>query len=45
MTRLLQCMPALLESFKDEEPHWYEIMFFFEFHLLELVCRCFTRVE
>ena len=32
MTRLLQCMPALLELFKDEEPHWYDIMCSFKFH-------------
>ena len=32
MTRLLQCMPTLLELFKDEEPHWYEIMCSFKFH-------------
>ena len=30
MTCLLQCMPALLELFKDEEPHWYEIMCSYE---------------
>ena len=32
MTRLLRCMPALLELFRDEEPHWYEIMCSFKFH-------------
>jgi hypothetical protein len=38
-------MPALLELFKDEEPHWYAIMCSFEIHLLKLACRCFTRVD
>jgi hypothetical protein len=23
MTRLLQCMPTLLELFRDKESHWY----------------------
>ena len=32
MTCLLKCMPAVLELFKDEEPHWYEIMCSFKFH-------------
>ena len=32
MTRLLQCMPTLLKLFRDEEPHWYEIMCSFKFH-------------
>jgi hypothetical protein len=31
MTRLLQCMPTLLELFRVEEPHWYEIMCSFKF--------------
>jgi hypothetical protein len=38
-------MPTLLELFKDEEPHWYAIMCSFEFYLLKLACRCFTRVD
>ena len=33
MIRLLKCMLALLELFEDEEPHWYEIMWSFKFHL------------
>lgn len=33
MARLLQCRWALLESFKDELPHWYEIMCYFKFHI------------
>ena len=33
MTHLLQCMPMLLNLFKDEEPHWYEIMCSSKFHL------------
>ena len=32
MSHLLQCMPTLLELFRDEEPHWYEIMCSFKFH-------------
>ena len=32
MARLLLCMPTLLELFRDEEPHWYEIMCFFRLH-------------
>jgi hypothetical protein len=32
MTRLLQCMPMLLILFKDEGPHWYEIICSFKFH-------------
>ena len=30
MTRLLKCMLALLS--RDEEMHWYEIMYSFRFH-------------
>ena len=32
MTCLLQCMSTLLELFRDEELHWYEIMCSFKFH-------------
>jgi hypothetical protein len=32
VAHLLQCMPTLLKLFKDEEPHWYEIMCYFKFH-------------
>ena len=32
MTHLLQCMPALLKLFKDEESHWYDNMYSFKFH-------------
>ena len=32
MTRLLQCMPVVLELFRVEEPHWYEIICYFKFH-------------
>ena len=33
MTRLLQCMLVLLDLFKDEKQHWYEIMCSFIFHV------------
>jgi hypothetical protein len=29
----VQCMLVLLELFRDEEPHWYEIMCFLKFHV------------
>ena len=48
MTHLLQCMPALLELFIDEEPHWYEIMCSFKFHfylyLLVDVLQAFNKL-
>ena len=32
MTRSLQCMLALLDLFRVEEPHWYEIVCSFKLH-------------
>ena len=36
MTCLLQCMPIILELYRDEEPHWYETMCSFDFPFLYL---------
>ena len=46
MTHLPQCMPTVFKLLRNNEPYWYEIIFFFKFpFLLELVCRFFTRIQ